>query len=143
MQDLVRGVIESYERAFGRALTGEGSVDDVAALFASEVVVSSRNGVSTGTNDDFRRGMAENFDRYRERGLRSKRLKELRVTPIDELHAVAHVTWTFTYARASGADVSIDADTHYLVRAQDGEAKVFGWVFSADGEAVLREHGVI
>ena len=139
----MRGVIESYERAFGRALAGEGSVDEVAALFASEFVVSSRKSVATGTKDDFKRGMAQNLDRYRERGLRSKRLKALRVTTIDQVHAVAHVTWTFTYARASGADVSIDADTHYLVRAQDGDAKVFGWVFSADGEAVLRQHGVV
>ena len=62
--------------------------------------------------------------------------------PIDELHCLAHVGWTASYAKAGQGDIVIDFEVHYLVQEFDGEAKVFGWV-SGDEQALLKERGVI
>ncbi len=70
------------------------------------------------------------------------RIRDVRLSPIDEQHCVAHVAWTATYARKDQRDVTIDFDVHYFVRMLDGEPKVFGWV-SGDEQALLRRHGII
>jgi hypothetical protein len=70
------------------------------------------------------------------------RIRDVRVSPIDEHHCVAHVAWTASYARQGQADATIDFDVHYLVQKLDGEPKIFGWV-SGDEQAILREHGII
>jgi hypothetical protein len=70
------------------------------------------------------------------------RIRNVRLSPIDEHHCVAHVAWTATYARRDQADAAIDFDVHYFVQKLDGEPKVFGWV-SGDEQALLREHGII
>lgn len=71
------------------------------------------------------------------------RLKlRIRLSPIDELHCVAHVAWTAAYARKDQSDVAIDFDVHYLVQMLDVEPKVFGWV-SGDEQAPLNKHGIV
>jgi hypothetical protein len=70
------------------------------------------------------------------------RIRDVRLSPIDEHHCVAQVAWTATYARKDQPDVAIDFDVHYFVQKLDGEPKVFGWV-SGDEQALLRKHGII
>ena len=97
----------------------------------------------TGKNDNqFKQVMTQGYAHYRAIGTRGMRIGNVRVSPIDEHHCVAHVAWTATYARTAQPDVSIDFDVHYLVQKLDGLPKVFGWV-SGDEQAVLREHGII
>ncbi len=86
--------------------------------------------------------MTEGFARYRAIGTKEMRLRGLRVSPIDEHHCVAHVTWRATYARKDEPDVTIDFDVHYLVQKLGAGPQVFGWV-SGDEQAVLKEHGII
>ncbi|MER9177402.1 hypothetical protein NKH72_28140, partial [Mesorhizobium sp. M0955] len=70
------------------------------------------------------------------------RIRNVRLSPIDEHHCVAHVAWTATYARKDQSKVAIDFDVHYLVQKLDGEPKVFGWI-SDDEQALLRKHGIV
>lgn len=70
------------------------------------------------------------------------RIRGLRISPINDLHCVAHVSWTATYARVDLPETAIDFDVHYLVQILDGAAKVFGWV-SGDEQALLKQHGII
>jgi hypothetical protein len=70
------------------------------------------------------------------------RIRDVRVSPLDDQHCVAHVAWTATYARNDQPDVAIDFDGHYFVRALGGKPKVFGWV-SGYEQALLREHGIV
>jgi len=60
----------------------------------------------------------------------------------DDLHCVAHVSWSATYAREVKPNVSISFEVHYLVQALNENAKVFGWI-SGDEQELLRKHGVI
>jgi hypothetical protein len=69
-------------------------------------------------------------------------MRNVRLSPMDDHHCVAHVAWTAIYAHKDQHDVAIDFDVHYFVQKLDGEPKVFGWV-SGDEQALLRKHGII
>jgi hypothetical protein len=70
------------------------------------------------------------------------RIRDVRLSPMDEHHCVAHVAWTATYARKGQPDLAIDFGVHYLVQKLEGEPKVFGWV-SGDEQALLKQHGIV
>jgi hypothetical protein len=143
MEASVRKLFERYESFFNQSLGGDMDMDEVAALYASEFIAASPAGVMTGKNDDqLKQVMAQGYARYRAIGTKDMRIRNVRVSPIDDHHCVAHVAWTATYVRKDQADVAIDFDVHYFVQELDGEPKVFGWV-SGDEQALLRKHGII
>jgi hypothetical protein len=142
METSVRKFFERYERFFNQSLGGDMDMDEVAALYASEFIAASPAGVMTGKNDDqLKQVMAQGYARYRAIGTKQMRIRNVRLSPIDGHHCVAHVAWTATYARNDQPDVAIDFDVHYFVQQLDGEPKVFGWV-SGDEQALLRKHGI-
>ena len=143
METSVRKLFERYERFSNRSLAGEMDMDEVASLYASDFIAASPAGVMTGRNDDqLKQVMAQGYARYRAIGTKEMRIRDVRLSPMDEHHCVAHVAWTAIYARPDQAEVAIDFDVHYLVQKLDGEPKVFGWV-SGDEQALLRKHGII
>ncbi|WP_087002717.1 hypothetical protein [Rhizobium sullae] len=141
MEPSVRKLFQRYESLFNRSLGGDTNMDEVASLYACEFIGAAPAGVMTGKNDDqFKRAMAQGYQRYRAIGTKEMRMRNVRLSPIDAHHCVAHVAWTATYARKDQPDIAIDFDVHYFVL--DGELKVFGWV-SGDEQALLRKHGII
>ena len=142
MESSVRRLFERYERFFMRALGGDLDPAEAAALYASEFIAATPAGVMGGRNDETcREAMAKGYEHYRAIGTKAMKIRAVRVSPIDELHCVAHVAWKATYARDGRDDVSIDFVVHYLVQTRGGEPKVFGWI-SGDEEALLKQHGV-
>ncbi|MNY74030.1 hypothetical protein D3C86_2129600 [compost metagenome] len=73
--------------------------------------------------------------------MRKMALTQLRVTPIDDLHGLAHVEWRATYDIA-GAPKVIDFTNAYLVRIEESKGKVFGWI-TGDENAELKKHGIV
>ena len=143
METEVGKLFERYERLAGQALRGEADPGELASLYALEFIASSPAGLMAGKNDSrFIQALVQGHAYYREIGTKSMRVREVRLSPIDGLHCVAHVAWTATYARRDEPDEAIDFEVHYFVRNVDGEAKVFGWV-SGDEQALLREHGIV
>ena len=143
MEATVRKLFERYERSFNEALGGETDMREVASLYTSRFISATPSGVMTGKNNDhLREVMAQGYARYRAIGTKAMRIRNLRLSTIDEQHCVAHVEWSATYARNEQPDVVLDFDVHYFVRTADGKAKIFGWV-SGDEQALLREHGII
>ena len=142
MEAVVRRLFERYQRFFTRALGGDLDGAEAASLYAAEFIAATPAGVMSGKNDDaFVAAMAQGYERYRAIGTKAMTVRAVRVSPIDDLHCVAHVAWTATYARDGREDVAIDFEVHYLVQMLGDEPKVFGWV-SGDEEALLRRHGV-
>lgn len=142
MEAGVRKFFERYESFFNRSLGGDMHMDEVAALYASEFIAASPAGVMAGKNDDqLKQVMAQGYARYRAMGMKEMRIRNVRLSAIDDHHCVAHVAWTATYAREDRPDVGIDFDVHYLVQTLDAEPKVFGWV-SGDEQALLSEQGI-
>lgn len=143
METSVRKFFERYERFFNQSLSGDTDLREVATLYASEFIAASPSGVMTGKNDDqLKQVMAQGYARSRAMGTKGMRMRDIRLSPIDEHHCVAHVAWTATYARQDRADETIDFDVHYFIQKLDDEPKVFGWV-SGDEQALLRKHGII
>jgi hypothetical protein len=132
-----------YEALFNRALDGNAEMDGVAAMYASEFIAASPAGVMGGRNDDqFKQAMVQNYERYRAIGTKKMRMRDLRLSPLNDGHCIAHVAWTATYARKRQPDLAIDFDVHYFVQELAEEPKIFGWV-SGDEQALLRSHGII
>jgi hypothetical protein len=143
METSVRKLFERYERFFMQALGGDMDMDEVASLYASEFIAATPAGVMTGKNDDqLKQVMAQGYEYYRSIGTKEMRIRNVRVSPIDERHCVAHVAWTATYDRKDKAETAIDFDVHYFVQTLEGVSKVFGWV-AGDEQALLRKHGII
>lgn len=143
MESDVKELFERYERVFNHALGGDMNMDAVAALYASEFIAASPAGVMAGKNDDrLKQVMAQGYARYRAMGTKEMRTRDVRLSPMDDHHCVAHVAWRATYARTDRPDVALDFEVHYFVQKLDGAAKVFGWV-SGDEEALLRQHGIL
>jgi hypothetical protein len=142
MENAVRQLFERYESFFKRSLDGNSDMDEVASLYASDFIAATPAGVMTGKNDDqLKQVMTQGYAHYRAIGTKGIWIRHIRLSPIDECHCVAHVSWTATYARKDQKDTTIDFDVHYLVQNLDGEAKVFGWV-SGDEQALLKQHGI-
>ncbi|GGE47761.1 hypothetical protein GCM10007276_26260 [Agaricicola taiwanensis] len=143
MEQAVRKLFERYESFFNRSLANEIDKDAIAELYASEFIAASPAGVMTGKNDEqFVEAMLKGYNHYRAIGTKHMRVRGIGLSPIDDLHCVAHVAWTATYVRDDLPETAIDFDVHYLVQVLDGDAKVFGWV-SGDEQALLKQHGVI
>jgi hypothetical protein len=143
MEASVRKFFERYESVFNRSLGGDMDMDKVAALYASEFIAASPAGVMTGRNDDqLKQVMAQGYARYRAVGTKEMRMRDVRLSRMDDHHCVAHVAWTATYSRKDQPDMAIDFDVHYFVQKLGGEPKVFGWV-AGDEQALLRKHGII
>jgi len=143
MESAVRKLFERYERFFNLSLNGNMDMDEMASLYASDFIAASPAGVMSGKNDDqLKQATAQGYARYRAIGTKMMRILDLRLSQVDELHCVAHVTWSATYARKDETDMNIDFDVHYLVQMLSGEAKVFGWM-SGDEQALLKKHGIV
>ncbi|MFD4839136.1 nuclear transport factor 2 family protein [Achromobacter sp. NPDC058515] len=143
MEPAVRKLFERYERFFNQSLHGVVNMDEMASLYASAFVAASPAGVMAGKNDDqLKQAMAQGYARYRAMGTKEMRIRDVRISPVDELHCMAHVAWTAVYARKDQPDTIIDFDVHYLVQTRDGAAKVFGWM-SGDEQALLKKHGIV
>jgi len=143
LETSIKTLFERYERFFMQALAGDMDQEEAASLYASEFIAATPAGIMTGKNDGhFRATMAQGYDYYRSIGTKEMRIRNVRTSPIDERHCVAHVAWTAVYARQGEPDVVIDFDVHYLVQDLHGEPKIFGWI-SGDEQAVLKEHGII
>lgn len=143
MEARVRKLFERYEQLFNLSLGGDMDMRAIASLYASHFIAATPAGVVTGRNNDkLKQVMAQGYGHYRAIGTKEMRIRDIRLSPIDEHHCVAHVAWTATYARKGQSDLAIDFDVHYFVRVVDGEPKVFGWV-SGDEQALLKQHGLI
>jgi hypothetical protein len=143
METAVRKLFERYESVFNRSLAGNQDMDEVVSLYASNFIAATPAGVMTGSNDDhLKLVMAQGYAHYREVGTKGMRIRQVHLSPIDDRHCVAHVSWTATYARRDQTETTIDFDVHYLVQKLNGDPKVFGWV-SGDEKALLEQHGIV
>jgi hypothetical protein len=143
MEASVRKFFVRYENFFNCSLAGETEMKEGADLYASEFIAASPSGVMTAKNDSqLRQVMTQGYARYRAMGTKEMRIRDIRLSPLDDLHCVAHVAWTAIYTSPGQPDIPVDFDVHYFVQRLGGEPKVFGWV-SGDEQALLRGRGII
>lgn len=142
MEAEMKGLFARYQRLFEKGLSGDIDAREAAAFYAPAFIAASPAGVFTGKNDDaLLQVMKEGYVRYRQTGMKSVQLGNIRLSVIDDRHCVAHVGWTASYARHGQPDVAIEFEVHYLIQKLNGEPKIFGWV-SGDEQELLRQHGI-
>ncbi len=142
-KNMIENFFKRYEGFFAQSLNGEVDAKEMAELYAREFIAASPIGVMAGKNNsEFQQVMAQGYEQYRKIGTKGMRVRGIRVSPIDELHCVAHVAWTATYANANNPSIEIDFDVHYLLQELKGKLHIFGWV-SGNEEELLKEYGVI
>lgn len=137
-----KALFARYQRLFEKGLSGDIDAREVAAIYSPAFIAASPAGFFTGKNDDaLLQVMKEGYARYRQTGMKSMRLRDIRLSVIDDRHCVAHIGWTANYARRGQSDVAIEFDVHNLIQKLDGEPKIFGWV-AGDEQELLRQHGI-
>lgn len=141
-QDL-RSFFARYQAFFMDGIRGVADMDQGIASYAAAFVEASPVGVNAGQNDEeFKKMMQRGFEYYRQIGTKDMQVREVRVTPIDQHHSIAHVAWRAIYDKGEDPDVQIDFEVHYMVQHLEGQPKIFGWV-SGDEQALMKEYGII
>jgi hypothetical protein len=145
METEIRAFFSAYAQRFNDSLAAGGNVDvaGVVGAFAPYFVQSGPDGVRGGKNGLlFRWIVPRGFARYRRIGTKLMRVDAIVVTEIDELHALARVSWHSEYEKRSGERVAIDFPVTYMLRIGDAGPQIFGFV-AGDEQKALREHGLI
>ncbi len=141
--DEVKNFFMRYEQFFMQSLNGNIDTDELSSLYAQEFIAASPLGVMAGKNDImFQKTLAQGYEQYRKMGTQGMRVRDVSISPIDEIHCVAHVAWTATYSAAEKPNIEIDFEVHYLMQKLDNKLHVFGWI-SGNEQDSLKEHGVI
>ena len=141
----VEAFFRRYAATYARAMADKPGVDKALTdAFAEYFVESSPEGVQGGKNGlVFRFLVRRGFSRYRKIGVESMLIDALEVTPLDDLHAMARVTWdSRTRRRSDGRLVRIKFTHHYFLSLLGGKARIFAYV-ATDERAILRRHGLI
>lgn len=139
MKTAVRNLFARYQRCFNRALDGDVDLDEGTSFCASAFIAASPAGRADDQLGPF---MEQGYERYRATGTKEMRLRDVRLSPMDQHHCVAHVAWRAAYSRQDAPDIPIDFDGHYFVQKLNGEPTIFGWV-AGDEQALLKKSGII
>ena len=136
----VEAFFKRYAATYARALADKPGVDKaVTRAFADYFVEASPAGVHGGRNGVVFRLMARRgFARYRKIGVESMLIDALEVTPLDDLHAMARLTWDSRTRRRSDGRFT----HHYFLTLLGGSVRIFAYV-ATDEQAILRRHGLI
>ena len=113
----VQELFQQYQEFFRNAIKGEVDMEQGASFYATAAIGAAPAGVMVAQNDEqCRLVMQQGFKASREMGTKDMRIRGIDITPIDELHCLARVSWTAVYDRGGDSDTSIDFDVHYLVQ---------------------------
>ena len=141
--------IRDFFFAYGRLMdagvkSGRPDADALKAYFAGYFVGASPTGImGAEATGDFGDALTAGVENYRRMGATEFVAEEVTTTPIDDLHAMARVSWLFRYKRpGDGKTGTIRFENVYFVSLISGEPKNFAWV-TPDEQAVLREHGLV
>jgi hypothetical protein len=135
----------SYQERFNQAL-GDLATDDVegtASAFADFFVEASPVGVSGGKNDDeFRAMIPKGNAFYRSIGTQSMKIEAITITPLDDFHVQAKVSWHSEFKKKDGSKESIDFDVIYFLQILDGPPKIFAFI-TGDEQKAYKEKGIV
>nr|WP_250809780.1 hypothetical protein [Neorhizobium tomejilense] len=144
IEEKVRRLFDEYGRTSNDALKDAASVDvsGVAAFFAPYFVGSTPQAVFGGANDAaFREVIPQGFARYRDAGGKRMDITGVRISCLNDLHALAEVGWDFSYVNKAGEAGNVRFTNFYLVTIADGDPRIFAYI-TGDEEKAMRDHGL-
>lgn len=139
--------IERFFRAYAKRVNDalkDPPVMDAAGIqksFADYFVESSPVGVIGGKNGvRFRNAILRGYKGYRKIGTTAMTVTSVKITPIDEMHVMAHVAWDSRY-RKDGKEIRIPFTNVYMLQMSKKGPKIFAYV-TGDEAKVLKDHGL-
>jgi hypothetical protein len=141
--DELRTFFGEYTRLFNEALGGTPDLEAITGQYTSSLLAAGPQGVSTAEiGDEFRTVIAQGYEYYRSIGMTQMSLLGVEVTPIDERHALAKVSYRASYIRVSdGQPVDLEFGLAYLLQKQD-RWRVFAFI-AGDEQAIHEQHGLV
>src|SRR5690606_21924678 len=138
----VREFFHRYERNFNVGLNGKPDVKAIMDCFAKTFMESGPKSVYAARNGwKFRLFIPRGYAFYRKIGTQAMEIREVQVTRLDDLHAMARVGWRSTYKRrADGERLVIDFEVIYLLRFDGGKPRIFTFI-AGDEQGVLKANG--
>ncbi len=141
----VRRLFDEYGRVSNDALRDETAVRAtlVASFFAPYFVGSTPKAVFGGPNDvTFRKMIPQGFARYRDCGGKRMDITGVKVTPLNDLHALAEIGWDFAYVNKAGEGGNVRFTNFYFVTIADGEPRIFAYI-TGDEDKAMQDHGLV
>lgn len=141
----VRRFFEAYAARFAAALADTPRIDAqaTAAAFADSFVLADHAGAVCGRNDNaFLEQIPVGFQFYRRLGIRTMCIVLLRVTPLDERHALAQVLWRAHYERAESNAGTIEFPVTYVLQELGAGPRIL-LAMTGDEQRAYRERGLI
>jgi hypothetical protein len=144
MEALIREFFKSYEQRFNKGLTGKPDVKGIMDSFASTFMESGPKSVYAARNGwKFRFFIPRGYAFYRKIGTQSMTIRQVEVTKLDAMHAMAQVSWRSIYKRRKdGETVLIDFDVYYLLRIEEGKPRIFAFI-AGDEQGELKKAGLV
>ncbi|MCC2611431.1 hypothetical protein ABK249_05645 [Neorhizobium sp. Rsf11] len=145
LETTVRELFNDYGRISNDALKDASlvDIDGMTAFFAAYFVGSTPQAVFGGPNDEkFREVIPKGFARYREVGGKQMLITGIKVTPLNDLHALAEVGWDFAYLNKSGESGNIRFTNFYFITVAGGRPRIFAYI-TGDEEKAMKDHGLV
>ena len=134
----------AYEDRVNRALNDppEVDIDGTVSAYTECFIEAHPGGTICFQNDEaFRAAVPQLFESQRKLGAKSMKIAHLTLTPLDDYHTMAKVSWEAAYLKQDGSTVTAAFDEIYFVQTLNQTSKVFAYI-SGDQEKLLQEIGV-
>lgn len=145
METRIRDFFDDYGRTSNDGLQDPPTIDaeKTADFFAAYFVGSTPQAVFGSANDaSFRKVIPQGFADYRKVGGKQMSITDVKVTPLDDIHAMAEVGWDFAYLNSAGKSGNIRFTNFYFLTTASGSPKIFAYI-TADEEKAMKDHGLV
>jgi hypothetical protein len=133
-----------YEARFNKALNGEElDISGIQNSFAKHYIEANPGGINCGSNDFlFRLSIPKGYRFYKKLGMRSIRISEKQIIPLDTYHYMVRVNWNAWYIKKNEISESIDFTVIYFLQHLNNELKIFSYI-TGEEQKLLLEKGLL
>ncbi len=143
MQHDLDAFFADYTDSYNQALGDDPDFERIRGYFTDQFLAAGPDGVQAARNDDvFLAQLKEGYRFYQAIRTRRMDLRRVEVTPIDDGHAMARVSYAAHYARPPGDSVIIDFDVTYLLETFGHRPRIFAFI-AGDEIGLYRRYGLV
>lgn len=126
----IENFFAAYESLFNRILSDENysSLETIIDSSSSCFIESNPHIVHCGKCDDLLKRTKENFERYKNNGIKKARIHSKETIPLDDYHVMVKVLWHFSSETNNDEEEIIILNIFYLLRTIQKDIKIFGYI---------------
>jgi hypothetical protein len=137
----LRAFFERYAQFYNDAISGQPDLEAIEAQYTSPFLGVAPGVVRAGEQgEEFRSTLEQGFRYYVSIGTKQLAVRDVEVIAIDELHALAKVSYRASHIRPrDGEAIDLDFTLGYLLQRRDETWLVFAFV-AGDEMAMYEQH---